>query len=778
MTNKIYNYYLENKYNKLYKKFKKNPKLIETEIYDNKNIIYFIILSNNIKFLDRLVQLNKNILLTVDKNNLIYPFYAILNSLYDIFFYIIDKIIELNDKKILDMIFNKSTIFYIILEKNNLDLFEKYIHKYNKYIVWYNNNISFLNEIIINYKNNIDKILNIIENIINNNNFNLEKFFKLPLNNNSLFILIYYYYKPFIYNITNKINKESIKKFISFYPNQINYENESNKTIIYYISEMNDIELLDFCIKNNADINHISLISAYGYNNFCHHIVSSCNADMIKYILNLNIDFNFLNFLNETPIFSLVRNSIINNNNAIELIINLLKKTDNWNSINIYGQSIIHLLCSKTYIEKLYGILKTKYFDINFRNHYATTPIDILINTFKLLKYNNIDKKIKEFKLLVVNNYINEIILSKSSDISTNIKNICKNINNEECKNKVLKLLDKPNMTNIYRIDKSYKEILVEDYPYVYYNIYNAKNPDIYIYYILLITKFNILNIPLNNNDIDQKQLFKFSNIPNKDIDNLDNLDNLRKLNIFTNSSNYQYFNYVFTNSITFNILYAMNIYWLSNKYYIIPYNFIESIINTINYNYNIIICRINFINHSLHANILLIDIYNKRIIRFEPHGRPDFPILDNAINDIFSQSEYFKNYKYFKPSDYLPYNSFQNVSQELNNLHIRKGDIGGYCVAWCIWFVEFYIKNLNIIKSDIKFKSIIHKTIKKIINNGELIDEYIRNYANFLYKNLDYFIKKNKIINKNIDIYYEQYTESELLNLHNLISYYFNNLI
>jgi hypothetical protein len=774
MTNKIYNYFLESKYKKLYKKFKNNPKLLETNIYDNKNIIYFIILSNNINFLDKLILLDNKIILTIDKNNNIYPYYAIWNSLYDVFFYLIDKIIELNDNKILQMIFNNEIILDTILEKNDIELFEKYINKYNKYIIWYNDSLSYLYKLIINYKNDINKIIDIIGNIINTN-FDLEKFFKYPLNNYPLFIIIYYYYKPSIYNITTKINIESIKKFISYYPNQLNYENESNKTVIYYIAEMNDIELLDFCIKNNANINHIAFISVYGYNNLCHHIINICNIDMIKYILNLELDFNFVNFYNETPIYSLVRNNNINDNDSIQLIIDLLKKTDDWNNINIYGQTIIHLLCTKTYIEKLYDILKTKYFDINFKNRFSTSPLNILINTFKLLKYDNIDDKIKEFKLLVLDNYINTIISSKILDIPANIKNICKNINNDECKNIVLKLLDKPNMTNIYHIDKSYKEILVEDYPYVHYNIYNAKNTDIYIYYILLVSKFNILNIPINNNKIDITQLLKNSNISNID---LVNIDDLYKINIFTNLNNFQYFIFLLNNSLTYDILYAMNIYWLSDKYYIIPYNFIESIINSINHNYNIIICRINIINYSLHANTLLIDVFNKRIIRFEPHGRINYPGLDNAINNIFIQSEYFKNYKYFKPSDYLPYNSFQNVSQELNNNHIRKGDIGGYCVAWCIWFIEFYIKNLNIINTDTKFKSIIHKTIKKIINNGNLIDEYIRNYANYLYKNLEYFIKINKITDKNIDIYYEHYTDDELLNFYNLISYSFNNLI
>ena len=48
---------------------------------------------------------------------------------------------------------------------------------------------------------------------------------------------------------------------------------------------------------------------------------------------------------------------------------------------------------------------------------------------------------------------------------------------------------------------------------------------------------------------------------------------------------------------------------------------------------------------------------------------------------------------------------------------------MGGFCLAWCMWWVEFYIKN---------------------IHNGYLLSEYIRNYANYMHQKL--------IINLSID--------------------------
>ena len=126
------------------------------------------------------------------------------------------------------------------------------------------------------------------------------------------------------------------------------------------MTEFNDIDLLKFSINLGANTNHISPL---GYNNFCHYVMKYSNTTIIKYILKLDINFNHLDSNNETPIYNLLRNKY--SNNSIELIGKLLKLTNDWTMINIYGQSIIHLLVIRPDIEKFYDILKLKYFDIN-----------------------------------------------------------------------------------------------------------------------------------------------------------------------------------------------------------------------------------------------------------------------------------------------------------------------------------------------------------------------------------------------------------------------------
>jgi len=258
------------------------------------------------------------------------------------------------------------------------------------------------------------------------------------------------------------------------------------------------------------------------------------------------------------------------------------------------------------------------------------------------------------------------------------------------------------------------------------------------------------IGIPFNDNTFDKTKIMTLSKITLSSNDTFNNYNNLQSL---------------LNNTIKYQMLYPLNIYWMNENNYIIPYNIIYCVKNTINQGKKIIICRINIIGEILHANILLIDILKKRIIRFEPHGgidKDNFYILDNKIHEIFLSDPLFHNFKYFKPIDYEPINGLQSVSQETNNLNIRKGDMGGFCLAWCLWWVEFYTdNNLNDLLSDNKLKIIIHKVIKKIINNGYLLSEYIRNYANYMHQKLIANISSKTLSISNL--YYEKYTESDL---------------
>ena len=138
-------------------------------------------------------------------------------------------------------------------------------------------------------------------------------------------------------------------------------------------------------------------------------------------------------------------------------------------------------------------------------------------------------------------------------------------------------------------------------------------------------------------------------------------------------------------------------------------------------------------ISESLHANIILIDTHQKTIERFDPYGNINAnDEIDIVLKDYFSYLTYFK---YLKPSDYMKTSSFQTLSNE--GIKRKQGDILGYCVAWCFWYIELRINN-----SKIKQSELIIKTIKKLINQKILFIDFIRNYA----QHLDDYFKKIKL--------------------------------
>lgn len=136
------------------------------------------------------------------------------------------------------------------------------------------------------------------------------------------------------------------------------------------------------------------------------------------------------------------------------------------------------------------------------------------------------------------------------------------------------------------------------------------------------------------------------------------------------------------------------------------------------------------------HSNILLYDIKNNVIERFEPHGsgypyqfnyNPElldeiiFRHISNIIYDIDSSIEV----KYINPEQYLPKVGFQIFENFESHFNTNIGDPNGFCFLWCIWYIDYRLKYLN---CDPK------KLVKKIITNIRLHNysfrNIIRNYS------------------------------------------------
>lgn len=737
MIKTIYKLFNDNKFKKIYKIYKKNPKLLEENIIYNQNIFHLIIKINNKKLLYKLLKLNDNIIIKLDAYNNYLPNYALDSDLYDIFFYLIDYIYKkLNNNDLFNTMNNYSnfTLTHQVIFSNNEDLLFHYLDLYYKNINWLllYNNASYIYFIVYYYYNHLDKIFILINKL---QKINID--ISLLLNNskyNSLLFLIYVYFKPAsIIYIDNKLlsdfdNKNlsinNIKNFISIDPKQLNIYNDQGLTPVHYIVYNNNLELLKFCIKNNCNLNN-------EIKNLCHYIMNFSNETIIKYILEDNehkINFNIINSYNETPIFSLLRN---NNNININLIFKLLKLTDDWNIQNIFGNTILHYITIKDNIEDYFDIFKIKYFDINIKNIYLESPLSIYIMNLKKKNYetDKINKKISELKNIIINNYY-----IKLKEINYDIK--CNNI--EKCQNKLFNMLSKESLTNLDKLSIDYNSIIINDYLFTEYNLSGVFLKNIYLYNKYILSKYNNIGIPFDINNFDFNKITNFNN------------ENLIKISLYDKDT----IKYAIKENQVINKyknLYTLTINWIDYNNYIIPHNIIESTIYTIESGKNFI-----FINILLpqHLNILLIDVINKRFIRFEPAGGINLNItelLDNKIKLVFYSNNFFKDYIYYEPKDFLSIFGFQSLSTETDLYYTKHGDFKGYCISWCFLFIEIYLNNLNnnLLKLS-NLKKFFNKIIKKLINNNVIISEYIRNYANFLHSKI-----LEDLTNNNISINY-----------------------
>jgi hypothetical protein len=126
-----------------------------------------------------------------------------------------------------------------------------------------------------------------------------------------------------------------------------------------------------------------------------------------------------------------------------------------------------------------------------------------------------------------------------------------------------------------------------------------------------------------------------------------------------------------------------------------------------------------------LHANFLIYDFTKMIIERFEPYGNTSF--TDNYIDDILEEElTWNTRLQYIRPKDFLPYSGFQTISDESNIYNMKSGDFGGFCLAWCLWYLE-----TKMINPDIDSKILVKKLISKLNNLDIKFSEYIRNYAN-----------------------------------------------
>ncbi len=163
-------------------------------------------------------------------------------------------------------------------------------------------------------------------------------------------------------------------------------------------------------------------------------------------------------------------------------------------------------------------------------------------------------------------------------------------------------------------------------------------------------------------------------------------------------------------------------------------------------YDYALLFLAQTLDNDLKHANIILYDFKNLTIERFEPYGDDG---IESEVDDILDEElTWNTGMKYLRPKDYLPRPGYQLLSNENDIYNQKVGDFGGFCLGWCIWYVEHRIKN-----NKIDSITLNKKTLEKMLRLDDSLNEFIRNYSNKLsdekYKILKNICPDNQCINE-----------------------------
>ena len=163
-------------------------------------------------------------------------------------------------------------------------------------------------------------------------------------------------------------------------------------------------------------------------------------------------------------------------------------------------------------------------------------------------------------------------------------------------------------------------------------------------------------------------------------------------------------------------------------------------------------------LSNGTHSNVIIYNIEDNILERFEPHGS-GYPyqfnynpnLLDDQLRSKMNNmlSNIYKkhvNVNYLKPGAYLPkigFQLFENMEMHLNK---NIGDPNGFCTLWCIWYLDYRFSYI-----DIPPIKLIKKIIKEIRHNNLSFRNIIRNYSLNITDLRDSYLKK---INKNINDY------------------------
>ena len=481
----------------------------------------------------------------------------------------------------------------------------------------------------------------------------------------------------------------------------------------------------DTIVSKMIDLGANVNLSDFLGNTSYHYAVIEKNYSILNYLLNIaDASLTFINMNGETPLHLLLADDIINENivdpskyqfDINPILLKLLQHTD-INVMNNDGNTPMHIIVIKKLwqLPEVKKILLTKNINIFITNKDNMSVMDL------------VHSDIEEFTNMVIDSYYNMIKQNKNTIVekwemycaNDNLTDLLKILNRHNtgknsmtiCKEHIKKQIDDkiksiPSMNDIV--------LNIDSGIYMENCFYTGSTIDILfgLYYLYKNTGNVqlILEYPLTHNKEIESYYMKIglNYVFKMEFSNIEIVWSFMKLIYITN------FDFIIVNKIN-------NIH--NSRYVVIPLG-IE-------------------VATGSHANIIIIDVTEKIIERFEPNGRnpprgffynPDMldHLLENKFNNILP------DYTYIKPSTYLPTIGFQILESIENDRCKNIGDPNGFCAVWCIWWAEMKVTNM------IDSKILAEKLINKIKLSNMSFKKLIRNYSHKIVTIRDDFLKR-----------------------------------
>jgi len=571
---------------------------------------------------------------------------------------------------------------YMLAAKYNYyDMMEYLLQKYPKYL----NIVNKFNENMLHF---LDPSLDEYSGFIIKNK---DKFTKLyySYDSNDVCPLDYLFGEGSLDNII-KINNSFNFNYNNYTKTPFHFNMILNKSL----TSKEIIKILQLLYKKDKNI--FSYIDSEG-NNILFPVVLDGKYKLLKYINELNknhdvIKFDYYTPINTYHIFKTAYNKgiVSNNYQMAEYILNNIIKDHNFEETDKYGNNLAHFILSSR-IKHNRGNRKIE--ERILKKYKGWDNINVNNETPRIL----IEK--------IGGNYKKFLTYKGRNNSKNNSKN---NSNSQKSSRKSSRKSSKKNSRKSSRKSSTKNDDIKLDedkYEYTHSNKFQAKFTDIVIFFDYLRNKYDNIYIPSYDG--------KYDNNINEDI-------------IFPDSLLYKHNNFPW-----------LLVWNNKNNYFIHPKLNMLIRKNKSKYDLGILLLSMRLPNGGLHATLVIYDFKRNVIERYDPYGNTT--LLDKDIDIVFKKElMYGKNIKYCDTSCYFPVAGFQTISNEENMYNQKMGDFGGYCLAWCLWYIEHRLKNLKA-----NPKMLVRKTLNRLMEMKLKPDEYIRNYANNINKvREDYLIK------------------------------------